>query len=87
MFAYPKFNRKGVKTLVKSDGKGSEFLMDITVHRLIKGGRRTFFSNVAETALLLTEGTVEFSAEGKKYEAERKNVFEALPSFCTFPRV
>ena len=86
MFAYPKFNRKGVKTLVKSDGRGSEFLMDITVHRLKKGGRRTFFSNVAETALLLTEGAVEFSAEGNKYEAERKNVFEALPSCLHVPK-
>ncbi len=86
MFAYPEFDKKGVKTLVKSDGKGREFLMDITVHRLAKGSRRTFLFADEEAAFLLTEGAVRFAAEGRTYDAERSNVFEALPSCLHAPK-
>lgn len=85
MFAYPKFDRNGVKTLVKSDGKGKEVLMDITVHRLVKGKKRTFAPEGKELAVLLTEGEVELVAGGNVYRAERKNVFEALPSCLHVP--
>lgn len=78
MFAYPEFNKSGVKTLTKTDGINKNMLMDICVYKLPKGKRRSFLFADKEAAFLLTEGKVRFTVDGKVTTASRKNVFEEL---------
>ncbi len=42
-FNYPKFNKKGVKTISKIDGKNKDMLMDIFVVKLAAGQSAEYF--------------------------------------------
>lgn len=80
MFSYPKFNKNGVKTLCKIDGKNSEMLMDISVIKLEKGKSKKFYSTDKEIALLLIDGEVNFKAADINEQAERHGLFDDLPT-------
>lgn len=81
MFEVLTFDEKGKKIVSESTGENADMMMDITVYRLAAGESITVFEPEKETAILLTEGKVTFSFEGKTETAERKNVFEAAP-YC-----
>lgn len=80
MFEYPEFNKKGEKILTKSNGKNKNMLMDISVFRLTKGKRKTFYLENKETAVLLTEGKIRIVCGEIDYTADRYNIFKDLPT-------
>ncbi len=80
MFRYPKFNKKGEKVLCRMDGIGKEMLQDISVFLLKKGQKRTFFSNEKEAVVLLIHGKVRFVCDGIDEIADRKDLFNDLPT-------
>ena len=81
MFDYLKFDENGVKVITRADGVNSNMLMDITVYRLKAGETVTVEEAEKEAAILLLEGAVTYSFEGKTEKAARKNVFEEAP-YC-----
>ncbi len=80
MFRYPKFNKKGEKVLCRMDGIGKEMLQDIAVFLLRKGQKRVFFSEEKETVVLLIHGKVRFVTDGIDETADRKDLFDDLPT-------
>lgn len=80
-FDHPKFDEDGVKVVSRRNGLNESMLMDITVYRLEKGKTLTVESKECEAAVLLLEGKVIYSHEGKEFSASRKNVFEEAP-YC-----
>lgn len=81
MFEYLEFDANGEKNVSESTGENANMMMDITVYRMKAGKTMTFQQDNKEIAILLTEGKVTYSFEGRKESAERKNVFEAAP-YC-----
>lgn len=78
-FAYPKFNKNGVKTLAKTDGINKDMLMDILVVRIPKGKSKTFAQAEKEMCVLLTEGSIVIQGAGIEKSATRSGVFDDLP--------
>lgn len=65
LFGYPDFDAQGVQTLTTVDGIYKDMMMNITVHRLATGQVLHVLETLQETAVLLLEGAVRFSWEGK----------------------
>lgn len=80
MFAYPEFDENGVKILTRTDGIASDMLMDITAVRLAKGNTAEYGADDKETAVLLVGGKVTLSADGIVCTADRKDLFDDLPT-------
>ena len=78
-FNYPKFNKKGVKTISKIDGKNKDMLMDILVVKLAAGQSAEYFEKEKEMCVLLTEGAVEMQCGDVVGKGERSGVFDDLP--------
>ncbi|MDE6758466.1 MAG: 5-deoxy-glucuronate isomerase [Clostridia bacterium] len=78
-FNYPKFNKKGVKTLAKMDGKNKDMMMDILVVKLAKGESVTYSEREKEMCVLLTEGAVEMKCKDLVGSGKRSGVFDDLP--------
>ncbi len=78
MFERLDFDKNGVK---KVSEENSDMMMDITVYRMKKGDRLSFSDETDETAILLTEGKITYSFDGRTESASRKNVFEE-PPYC-----
>ena len=57
-FNYPKFNKQGVKTLTRMDGKNKDMLMDILVVKIAAGKSVSYSEKQKEMCVLLTEGGV-----------------------------
>lgn len=85
MFLYPEW-KDGVRTVSKTDGLNADMLMDVSVHKLDKGGKAEFSFADKEVAVLLTEGKVRFISDGIDHVAERKNVFDDAPTCVHAPR-
>ncbi|MCR5154376.1 MAG: 5-deoxy-glucuronate isomerase [Lachnospiraceae bacterium] len=81
MFNYLDYDEKGEKVVTRIDGVNSEMLMDITTYKMKAGDKKAFEEKDKETAILLLEGNITFSFEGRKEKAGRKNVFEEAP-YC-----
>ena len=78
-FNYPKFNKQGVKTLTKMDGKNKDMLMDILVVKIAAGKSVSYSEKDKEMCVLLTEGGVEMSCGDLIGNGERSGVFDDLP--------
>lgn len=61
-------------------------LMDIGVHKLVKGSALELFDEHKETAILLLEGNIEFSWENKKVISKRNSVFDESPEALHVPK-
>lgn len=81
MFDYLNFDENGVKVVSRIGGVNADMLMDITVYRVKKGAAVGWLLEDKEIAVLLTEGKVTYSFEGREETAARKNVFEEAP-YC-----
>lgn len=81
MFDYLEFDEHGVKVVSKIGGVNADMMMDILVYRLKKGESVTITENGKEAALLLLEGNVTYSFEGRRENAKRRNVFDDAP-YC-----
>lgn len=81
MFEVLTFDEKGKKIVSESTGENADMMMDITVYRLAAGESITVQEPDKEAAILLMEGRVTYSFEGKTETAGRKNVFEEAP-YC-----
>ena len=81
MFDYLNFDDKGVKVVSRIGGVNADMMMDITVYRLKTGESVTVYDSGKEAAILLLEGNITYSFEGRKENASRKNVFEEAP-YC-----
>ncbi|HKL73317.1 MAG TPA: 5-deoxy-glucuronate isomerase [Clostridia bacterium] len=80
MFGYPVFNTKGEKVLAKINGKNSNMLMDISVFKLKKGAKKTFFQTDKEIAILLILGKIRITTSTIDEVAERAGLFNDLPT-------
>ena len=78
-FGYPQFDTSGEKILTTYDNEYQEMMMDIRVYRMKEGEVREFFKEEEEMAVLLLEGEVIYSFEGKEQVASRENVFVEGP--------
>lgn len=78
-FNYPKFNKQGVKTLTRMDGKNKDMLMDILVVKIKAGDKVVYSEKDKEMCVLLTEGSVEMSCDGLTGRGNRTDVFNDLP--------
>lgn len=86
MFYYPEFDKDGQKILTEIDGINSNMLMDISVFKMKEGDVREFVYPDKEVAVLLTEGKIKITAEGVNYTADRKSVFDDLPTVIHCPK-
>ncbi|MDE5616731.1 MAG: 5-deoxy-glucuronate isomerase [Clostridia bacterium] len=78
-FNYPKYNKNGVKTIAKMDGKNKDMLMDILVVKLAAGESVVYSEKEKEMCVLLTEGAVEMQCADLVGKGERSGVFDDLP--------
>ena len=73
-FATPALSSDGVRVLTRAkEGDFQETMMDITAYELQAGKSRSFCSDTQETAVLLVEGAVAFSWNGREEEASRNS--------------
>lgn len=79
VFGYPKFDEKGEKILSTYENAYRDMLMDIRVYNMTAGEKKVFSSKDEEIAVLLLKGKVQFLAEDRKAEAQRKDVFTEGP--------
>ncbi len=81
MFEVLPFDEKGEKIVSDMSGENANMMMDIRVYKMTAGQSITFSDSLKETAILLTEGKIEYEYEGNTVSASRKNVFEEAP-YC-----
>lgn len=79
MFEALQFDSEGKKVLCEMGGKNAGQHQTIIVYLMKKGQTLVFDEKENETAALLTQGKVKFSAEGKELIGERANPFEMKP--------
>lgn len=79
VFGYPEFNEAGELILTRYDGPYRDMLMDIRVYRMKAGDKMSFCSPGEEIAVLLQNGRITFSWDGKTHEASRRDVFTEGP--------
>ena len=73
-FATPALSSDGVRVLTRAkEGDFQETMMDITAYELQAGESRSFCTDTQETAVLLVEGAVAFSWDGREEEASRNS--------------
>mgnify|MGYP000016609982 CR=1 FL=1 len=83
-FAIPALSSDGVRVLTRAkEGDFQETMMDITAYELQAGESRSFCSDTQETAVLLVEGAVAFSWDGREEEASRTAVLRTERIACT----
>ncbi|QEY34576.1 5-deoxy-glucuronate isomerase [Caproiciproducens galactitolivorans] len=75
LFGYPMFNDEGVKVLTRTNGAHADMMMNITVFRMEEGKTLTFSFPTEEMALLLIQGGIKISWQGKDVTAERSDFF------------
>ncbi|NLG92726.1 MAG: 5-deoxy-glucuronate isomerase [Clostridiales bacterium] len=73
LFGYPMFDDKGVKVLTRTNGAHADMMMNITVFRMEEGKTLTFSFPTEEMALLLIQGGIKISWQGKDVIAERSD--------------
>ena len=76
MFFYPEFDNNNLKTLCEMNGLNSDMLMNIYVKRLSAGESIKLCDDRNETAVMLVEGEVTFSWNGREETGKRLNPFE-----------
>lgn len=81
MFDYLEFDSNGKKVVSRIDGVNSNMLMDITVYKMKKGEKLEFLEENKESAILLTEGKVQYQWVSRVETASRKDVFSE-PPYC-----
>ncbi|MFA6866491.1 MAG: 5-deoxy-glucuronate isomerase [Clostridia bacterium] len=80
MFSYPEFDKNGEKILTEMNGINSNMLMDISVFKLLKDEKKMFNIPNKELVILLTEGKIRLVSGDIDYVADRKNIFDDLPT-------
>lgn len=71
IFGYPAFDEDGVKELTRTKGLYADMMMNITVFHLEEGKTLSFSFPAEEMALLLIQGGIKISWQGKGVTAER----------------
>ncbi len=81
MLERPAFDKDGIKVLCEMNGKNADMNMNIIV-RLVKKGQTVSVCDADnETAVLLTQGEVEFAWGGRRETGKRADPFEKKP-YC-----
>jgi Uncharacterized enzyme involved in inositol metabolism len=75
IFGCPGFDAGGEKVLTGIHGPFENMMMNITVYRMEKGKSVTFSPREEEMALLLIQGDVKYSWEGRSVTARRGDFF------------
>lgn len=79
MLDYLEFDSNGEKIVSRIDGMNKDMLMDITVYHMKKGNVLEFYEKDKETAILLSEGSIEYHWLSNVEKAERTDVFSQAP--------
>ena len=80
MLERPEFNESNEQILCEMGGKNADMLMNIKVKRLSEGEVFSLKDPENETAFLLLQGQLTFTADGTEYEtAYRENPFSKTP--------
>ncbi|MFW5780662.1 MAG: 5-deoxy-glucuronate isomerase [Bacillota bacterium] len=80
MFITPAFDKNNSQMIASINGRNKEMLMDITVHRLLRGEELIVCEQDMESAILLLQGKLELEYDQHVYTVERKNMFKDLPT-------
>lgn len=75
VFGYPSYNEQNEMVLTTYDNAYRDMMMDIRVYRLKAGEKRSFQSEIEETAVLLLKGTINIACEDHFCKASRRSVF------------
>ncbi len=73
--------QQGLNPICRENGPEPNMMMDIDLLYLAAGTTYTVFSADKECAVLLLEGEVDISYEGKEIQAQRSSVFDEKP-YC-----
>jgi 5-deoxy-glucuronate isomerase len=85
MFFYPEFVN-GKKVLSQINGINSVMMMNITVYKMNSGETLSFTLPDEEMAILLVEGDITFTYEGKEEKASRAGMFLPGPYALHVPK-
>ena len=77
-FAYPEFEN-GVKVLSRAGDAVNDMMMNITVYQMAAGESRNFCLPEEEMAVLLVQGQIQYTWEGRSECAKRNNFVEEGP--------
>lgn len=73
VFGYPRYDEEGVKVITRTEGTYASSLQNITVYNMKCGEERCFTEAKEEMAVLLVEGDVTLTWEGKSSSCKRSN--------------
>ena len=79
VFGYPEFDTSGERLLTDYSGPYRDMLMDVRIHKLQNGAKKTLAYAGEEMAILLLCGKVTLEWEGGKQEVSRRDVFTDGP--------
>ena len=79
LFGYPEFDEHGVRTLCTYDNEYSHMMMDIRIHKVAPGEKKTFCREGEEIAVLLLKGHVTLGCGDEAVDASRADVFTEGP--------
>lgn len=79
VFGYPVFNEDGEKILTTYENEYKDMMMDVRVYHMKAGATRQFMKTKEEMAILLLEGNIIYSFDGKEESGSRKDVFTEGP--------